>query len=55
MTRLTVHVPPSAPPTSGPARKSIHGASAAVVSMMAASQVKSTQTSAFFGPTLSEA
>src|SRR5918997_4650972 len=55
ITRLTVHVPPRAIPTSGPARKSVQGAGAAATSEIETSHSARTARSVFLGPTQSVA
>src|SRR5215207_6030072 len=50
ITRLTVHVPPRAMPTSGPAIYSIQGARAPAANIIATIQSTMTATSAFLGP-----
>ena len=53
MTLPTVHIPPSATPTKGPATKSIQAPGAPAASTMATNQIKSTASSDLFGPPLS--
>ena len=53
MTRPTVHIPPRATPTTGPARKRIHTPRAPAESKIATSHNTITAASVLFGPILS--